>query len=436
MDLARRRRGSGEAEPLAPGTVSRVQLSPYREVLAGVQTTVVTALPLSREISTFGSVEFNETKEEHIAARQKGKILKLHVNYTGQMVHKGDPLAEMDIRYGPELMATLEDLRRARQNANRDQAAMAVKRLQLWNLTDAQIEELVQAGEVRTRLTIYSPIHGHVIRKYQREGNYVEEGTPLYDVADLDTVWVQAQVYEADQGLLRVGQRVRATTGSLPNEVFEGTLDFIYPHLDESSRTLAVRFFIDHNPEHKLRPGMYATVRIAVAPGQIDLFARALDHDWALATALDGLNPLSGLPALLRAARDRALLQRGWVLAVPESAVIDTGNLKIVYRQAAANLYEGVAVELGPRLALAGQSAAFYPMLHGLQEGDRIVTNGAFLIDAETRLNPVAGSVYSGTSGKQNAAANLVRPSTPANPEAQRPPKAQTGSSNSQEDRP
>jgi len=390
MDLAKRGKGSGRTEPLPAGTVSRVQLTPYRVVLAGVQTVPVEYKPLKKEITAFGTVEFNEVTQRHIAARQKGRILKLNVNFTGQLVGKGEELATLDVRYSPELTVTLEDLIKARRSGNKELEEMARKRLDLWDLGEEQVNEFVRTGKVTTQLTIRSPIRGHVVKKYQKEGNYVEEGVPLYDVADLDTVWVEAQVYEADQGAVRVGLPAGATTLSLPNEVFTGSLTFIYPHLDESTRTLTARFELP-NPEHRLRPGMYATVKIEVPPRAMGL--------WETPTAEpDG-------PA--------ARLEEGLLLAVPENAVIDTGASKVVYRESSANVFDGVVVELGPRMSERGKPGAYYPLLKGLKAGDRVVTNGSFLIDAETRLNPAAGSVYVGGSGGKGGPPATVRPSTP-----------------------
>jgi Cu(I)/Ag(I) efflux system membrane fusion protein len=424
MDLARRKKGTGSPAALAAGTVSRVQLTPYRVVLAGVGTSEVRYLPLSREITTFGSVEFNQTTEAHIAARQKGRIVKLYANYDGQMVEPGEKLAVLDVRYSSELMETLSELRRARQAGNAELEQMARKRLRLWDVGEEQIQEFLRTGKVGADLTITSPIHGHVIKKYQREGSLVDEGTPLYDLVNLDSVWMHAQVYEADQALLKAGQAVRATTLSLPDEVFRGTLDFIYPHLDEASRTLAVRFHIP-NPGHRLRPGMYATVHVAVGPAGLAVLARPSAGAGAgestadllahVAAAPTGPHPGMGLMPLLLAAGRQALLHRGLVPAVPDSAVIDTGNLKVVYRETAPGVFDGVAVELGPRLTLADSQAAFYPVLAGLDAGDRVATSGSFLLDAETRLNPAAGSVYYGGSGGKGGASSAVtvRPSTP-----------------------
>jgi multidrug efflux pump subunit AcrA (membrane-fusion protein) len=397
MDLAKRKKGSGKPEPLPPGVVNRVQLSPYRVVLAGVRTWEVQRLPLVKEITTYGSVEFNETKQAHIAATQKGRILKLYVNYTGQTVREGEKLALLDVRYSPELTVTLQDLIRAQKRGDREGEQMARRRLRIWDISDSQLGEMIRdyrkTGKFNTRLTIYSPLAGHVIRKFPREGSFVEEGSPLFDVDNLETVWIEAQVYEADQALLRKGQPVTATVVGLPDQEFKGTLDFVYPHLDESSRTLTVRFHLP-NKGHKLRPGMYATVTMKVSPQKMASYSKTLAED--------------------------AVSHQGQVLAVPDSAVIDTGKLKIVYREASPDVFEGMAVRLGPRMAVAEDPTAYYPVLEGLQEGDRVVTNGSFLIDAETRLNAAAGSIYfGGSGGKAGPSAVTVRPSSPLDEDAQ-----------------
>jgi Cu(I)/Ag(I) efflux system membrane fusion protein len=401
MDLVKRTKGAGQSEPLPAGTVSRVQLTPYREVLAGVQTWEVQYLPLNKVITTFGTVEFNQTTETHVAAVQKGRIARLYVNFDGQPVEKGEKLAVLDIRYDTELSATLEDLLRARRNSNREEEQSVRRRLMKFDISDAQIEEVLRSGKAGTQLTITSPTRGHVIKKYVREGNFVDECMPLFDVADLAMVWIEGQVHEADQALVREGQVVSAVTRGLPNhEPFTGRVDFIYPHLDEATRTLTVRFELP-NPGHVLRPGDYATVTIEVPPRQMEFLARQ-------PSAAEGQSNEA-------AAERRAMLDLGKVLAVPDGAVIDTGELKVVYRESAPHVCDGVAVELGPRMAQPGHSGiAFYPVLRGLAAGDRVVVNGSFLIDAETRLNPAAGSIYfGGSGGNTGPGAVTVRPSTP-----------------------
>jgi membrane fusion protein, copper/silver efflux system len=194
MPLSQRKKGeAGADEPLPPGVVSRVQVTPYRVAAAGVRTTEVAYQPLAKEISTVGFVEFDERKLARIAVRLGGRsrIDKLYANVTGQTVRKGEPLAEL---YNPDFANTVQNLLDARRGGNRDLQRVARDRLRNWGLDDDQVEEVVKAGRPTTQVTVRSPITGHVIRKYQVEGEYVEEGARLYDVADLSTVWIQAQV--------------------------------------------------------------------------------------------------------------------------------------------------------------------------------------------------------------------------------------------------
>jgi membrane fusion protein, copper/silver efflux system len=403
MPLSRRTKGDPRAaDPLPAGIVSRVQLTPYRVVLAGVNTWDVDYVPLSRELLAAGLVEFNERSQRTVSARIAGRIDKLLVSETGQMVEAGDVLAEL---YSPSLLETVQNLLRAEKTGNRDLAAGARTRLELLGIDRAQIDEIVQSGQANTHLKIRSPISGHVIQKNVREGDTIEEGMPLYEIVDLATVWIQAQIYEDDIALLPVAQEhpqaaeaerleVIATTRAFPNEEFRGRLKFVYPHVDQATRTLTVRFEIE-NPQHKLRPGSTATVRLLIPPQKIAALAGAA-----------------------MSAEQSEMLAQGRVLALPQGAVIDTGEQKVVYREAAPNQFEGVLVKLGPKM-FSADSVAYLPVLSGLARGDRIVTTGSFLVDAETRLNPAAGSIYFGGSAgaKGTAGGAATRATTPEDPE-------------------
>lgn len=393
MPLSKRKKGeAGNAEALPAGTVARVQLSPYRITLAGVRTSPVEYYPLSREVVTVGTVEFDERKLKAVAARVRGRLDTLRVNQTGQMVHAGDPLAEL---YSPDLVVTVQNLLDTREAKNMVGEKLARDRLRLWGIDDAQVEEIAKAGKPVTHLTIRSPIDGHVLKKYVREGQYVDEGGPLFDVADLSTVWVQAQLYEDDIALLPTGGHdpktgkpnfdlpVTAAPRSFPGRQFVGTLSFLFPHVDAETRTLTARFDLP-NKGHELRPGMTATVTLKLG---YDLLAKT--------PAGAGLQT-----------RD------GKILAVPEGSVIDTGARKVVYRQTLPGTFDGVAVELGPKL-IGSDGGAYYPVLSGLAEGDRVVTAGSFLVDAETRLNPALGSTYIGGSSGSKSGPAVVRPTTP-----------------------
>ena len=403
MPLSKRKKGEGHEEALPAGTVSRVQLTPYRIVLAGVRTWTVTYLPLVKEISAVGYIEFNERGQRTVSARVGGRIDKLFVDETGENVQAGDVLASL---YSPDLQVTVRNLLDAQRNKNAEYLQGAKTRLQLLGIDDKQIEDLLHSREATTHLTIRSPISGHVTKKYVREGEYVQEGMPLYDIADLSTVWVEAQVYEDDMGFLPLeqaheangqllnGPDVTATTRAFPNEPFHGKLAFVYPHVDQDSRTVMVRFQLD-NPGHKLRPGGTATIALNVAPSSVTSIVSALTDP-----------------------KQKEHLAKGQLLAVPDGSVIDTGAQKIVYRETSPGVYDGISVTLGPRM-MGPDNADYYPVLHGLNEGDRIVTSGSFLVDAETRLNPAAGSIYIGGSsgGKTEVSRAAVQPSTPVDPQ-------------------
>ncbi len=404
MPLSKRKQGRGVAEALPDGIVNRVQLTPYRVVLAGVRTWPVDYQPLTKQLTAVGYVEFNERGERTVSARVAGRIDKLVVNETGQMVEAGDELA---LLYSPELNVTVENLLNAKRSGNQQLLAGARTRLERLGIDDAQLDEILSAGQSTSHLKIRSPIDGHVITKYVREGQYVQEGTPLYEVADLSTVWIQAQIYEDDLAFLPVGdteqdrQRnlngldISATTRAFPGEVFHGKLAFIYPHVDQNTRTVTVRFELD-NPGHKLRPGSTASVTLKVEPKDVTALLSPTDDP-----------------------QRRKMLEEGRVLAVPESSIIDTGSQKIVYRQSLPNTFEGVEVSVGPSMS-GPDGAVFYPVMRGLMPGDLVVTSGSFLVDAETRLNPAAGSIYFGGSGgsQERSSVTTVRPSTPEDPDA------------------
>lgn len=423
MPLSKRKKGASTVEALPAGVVNRVQLTPYRVVLAGVQTWPVDYVPLSKEISAVGYVEFNEREQKTVSARVLGRIDELFANETGKMVKAGDELA---LLYSPDLLVTVQNLLDAKRSGNQGHLDSARTRLQLLGIDDPQIDEILAnkpdihmaankanihlgSNKADTHLRIRSPITGHVITKYVREGQYVEEGTPLYDVADLSTVWIEAQIYEDDLAFLPAGygdggdgssgsheMTVSATTRAFPDQPFEGKLAFIYPHADQDTRTVTVRFELE-NPGHKLRPGSTATVRLKIQPKDIEALSAAAQEN-----------------------HSTEMLDEGRVLAVPEGAVIDTGSQQIVYREASPGVFEGMNVSLGPAMAGPG-GAIFFPVLRGLAHGDKVVTSGSFLVDAETRLNPAAGSIYFGGSGgsQKQSSVTVVRPTTPDDPDAQ-----------------
>lgn len=383
MNLTKRKKGEQvQLDALPPGVATRLQLSPYKLVTAGIRTWEVNYQPLVKKIETVGTVEFDERKLYRISARVKGRIDKLHVNVTGQMVHPGDKLASI---YSPDLVVAVQNLLDAQNERDKE---LLRTRLRLWGVDDEQIKEFERAKKPITHVTIRSPVEGHIRKKYMIEGEAVEESAALFDVADLSTVWVEAQVYENDLAFLKLGLEIKATTEAIPGKEFKGKVSFLNPHLDLTSRTLRARFDVD-NPDHikqpdaGLRPGMFVTVRIDVPAEQ--LARQYLSRD-------------------------------GRVLAVPETAIVHTGNQYLVFRQEGPTTFDAVRVELGP-LIVGTDDAAFYPVMKGLQAGDRVVTSGSYLLDAETRVSSAAGSIYYGGTGASSKPGSTssadVRPSTP-----------------------
>jgi Cu(I)/Ag(I) efflux system membrane fusion protein len=364
-------RKKGEAAKLPEGITGRAQLSPERIQLAGIKTVAIEYRPVSKQTKTVGYIAYDQRRLSRIVSRVEGYVENLYVNETFMVVHKGDPLAEI---YSPELFSTTQELILASRGGGvADLAAAARTKLLLLGVGQQEIDGIVASGKPSPRLLIRSPQTGCVVNTKIVKGAAVEAKMTLFEVADLSTVWVEADVYENDIPFLRVGQKVEATVEAVPNRTFTGKLALIYPQLETTTRTDRVRFELD-NSQHELRPGMFATVRIDTPLESIEPYKTA--------AAKAGRIAPTG-PA------------RYEFLCVPEPAVIDTGTKKIVYVERQPGIFEGVEVELGPR---QGQ---YYPVLKGLKAGDKVATAGGFLIDAETRLNPAAASTYFGASGER-----------------------------------
>jgi biotin carboxyl carrier protein len=225
--------------------------------------------PLSRGATLAGVVEVDETRLARIHARFKGRIDKLHVKVTGQSVKKGEPLADLS---SPDLTVTTQNLLDAYQKGAAAKGLSATDsdnlvrvlhdRLRQWGIDDAQIYRIILSGMPMSQMTIHSPISGHVLRKHQVEGNYVEEGAALFDVADLSTVWIEAAIKdEADMAFLKKMLPVRVTTNAFPKREFSGQVLGLFQ--DEKDRTLKVRFTVK-NPRDELLPGMLVHVMLGL----------------------------------------------------------------------------------------------------------------------------------------------------------------------------
>jgi len=351
MPLSVRKKAS--VAPLPPNVTGRVQLSPDRIRLGGIRTEEVAPRPLVMSITTVGNVTYDESGLSRIVARASGYLEKLFVSETFTTVACGDALAEI---YSPDLYtATQELILSSKGSASPELAKGAREKLRLLGVAEQEIDSILASEGPSSRIVLRSPQSGHVIHRAVVLGAHVNAGDTLFEIADLSRVWIEAEVYERDIPFLVEGQSIEATVVAFPARVFSGTVSLVHPHLSTETRTNQVRFVLE-NPHHELRPGMFATVRIErpVAEGGA-----------------------------------------GEVLSVPERAVIDTGSKKIVYVEREPGLFEGVRVELGHRVG------GFYPVVSGLQAGERVAATGAFLVDAETRLSPGAGSTFLGAAGSE-----------------------------------
>lgn len=413
MPLSKRKKG--EASKLPEGVTARVQFSPFRIAQGGIRTSAVEWKPLEREIETVGFVDYDERKLARITARFPGRVEALAVDFTGTSVERGKPLATL---YSPEVYAAEESLVTAARGLHDAESAAtpdahaverdrtlvdaARSRLTLWGLWPEQVEAIEKSGKASPTVDVLAPLAGIVTKKTVVAGDYVAEGAALFDVADLSTVWVKARVYEDDLGVVAVGQKVSATASAYPGETFEGTVVFVDPFLDRATRTADLRVDLP-NPGGRLKPGMYVAATVRVAFADVEPFRsmpRPLASDktrviWTcpmhpqIVRDAAGDCPICGMHLVKK---EVPAVGPKDVLAVPETAVVDTGKRKIVYVESSPGVFDAHEVVLGPRAGID------YPVVKGLDAGMRVATAGSFLIDAETRLNPAAAGSYFGAS--------------------------------------
>ncbi len=423
MPLSLRKKGAPMILP--PGVIGRVSLSPNRVRMAGIRTSEIGLRPMIQSIRTVGTVVHDQSHESQIVSRISGYVERLFVAKSYVHVHKGDPLAEI---YSPEVFAAVQELKVASTIRGSNLANIARDKIRLLGIEDVDIDSMLRSNEGKYRVTIRSPSDGHVIKKMLQLGSTVSQGEILFEMADLTSIWIEAEVYERDIALVNEGQEITATIEAYPNRIFKGKVSLIYPELDVVTRTNRVRFEIT-NKELHLRAGMYATVNLNVEVQRTEPFQTKLASTTMMpgnektAIAKQAVCPVTGAklgsmgdPVAVQADGQRVYLccagceialaeepkkyvsrirtvSDTAVLAVPETAVIDTGDQKIVYVEREVGVYEGVLVELGPK------SNGYYAVISGLLPGDQVAAAGAFLIDAETRLNPAASASYFGASG-------------------------------------
>ncbi len=329
----------------APG-LATVHIPTAKQQLIGVRTSEVVRAPFRRTIRAVGRVSYDETRLRHIHTKIAGYVEKLYANATGAVVLEGQPL--MDI-YSPELLASQQEYLVALQARARtagssipsvarsgdELVASARRRLELFDLSDAQIREIEQTGRARRTVTLYAPISGTILERKVTQGERIEPEMELLNMADLSDIWVLASVYEYELPFVRQGQEASMSLTYLPGKTLEGHVSFVYPVLDPSTRTALVRVEFP-NPGLALKPDMYAEVTLSA-----DLGERT---------------------------------------AVPASAVMDTGTRSIVFVDKGNGYFEPRDVKIGLRLPDT------YEVLSGLEPRDKVLTSANFFVDSESNL--------------------------------------------------
>ena len=342
-----------DVEPKANLPEGAFQISPEKQQLIGVQYGEAAYSPVSKTVRAVGRLAYDETKIVRIHTRFEGWIEKVWVDFTGKLVEKGQPLISV---YSPELLQTQQEFMLARRgreelaestfrgaiNASESLYQAARKRLELWDINEAQIAELEKSGKPTKTLTLYAPTDGFVLTRNAFPKQRVTPETELYAIADLSTIWVIADVYEYEAPEIKLGQTANVTLAYYPGRTFRGKVTYIYPQLDSATRTLKVRIELA-NPKFELKPDMYANAELKIDYGKR--------------------------------------------LVVPQEAVLDSGSEQTIFIAHEGGYFEPRKVQLGAKVDNT------FIVLGGLKAGERVVTSANFLVDSESKLKSAAGGM-------------------------------------------
>lgn len=369
----------------SPNEEATIQLRDSARLMAGVETALVERRKLSHELRAVGKVQYNETALATITSRVDGYVERLFVDYTGVQVKAGDHLVEI---WSPELFIAQEELFSELRSATNPRLGAKLK-LQRLGLTPEQVDELIRTRTATERVTLLSPITGTVTEKMVVQKSAVKAGDVLYRLANLDSVWVYLDIYEYELPWVHYGQEVEVTTEARPGKMFRGRVWFINPVVTEESRTVKVLLNIN-NEGQQLKPGMFVS---AVIRSQL------LADGSPASTGLEGKFSCPMHPSVVESAAGKCRIcgmdlvqipgtpsgpaaeQDELVLAVPASAVLDSGLRKLVYVERAPNQFAAVQITTGPR------ADDWFPVFSGLKEGDRVAVRGNFLLDSQFQIS-------------------------------------------------
>lgn len=344
---------TGAGQTMADLPEGAFQISPEKQQLIGVQYGEVAYKPAIKTLRTVGRLTYDETKIVRIHTKVEGWIENVYIDFTGKEVKKGQPLISI---YSPDLLQTQQEYLLALKGRDelsespfREAVAgsesllqAARKRLELWDISDEQIDELEKAGKPNKTMTLYAPAGGFVLSRNSFPKQRVTPEMELYAIADLSTIWVIADVYEYEAPEIKTGQLADVTLTYYPGRVFRGRVDYIYPQLDATTRTLKVRIEVP-NPKLALKPDMYANAELKIDYGRR--------------------------------------------LVIPQEAALDSGSEQLVFVSRGGGYFEPRKIQLGPKVDNN------FIVLGGLKAGEKIVTSANFLIDSESRLKSATGGM-------------------------------------------
>ena len=373
-----------EAGAAGPGAIA---VSPTTMQSMGVRTAKVEVRPLTHDTWTVGLVNFNERNLTVINTKVSGWVEHLYINATGDPVRRGQALLSI---YSPDLVSAQDEYLLALRNLKnleknpypeladgaRRLAAASRRRLEYFDVSAAQIDALKSSGHVKKQLVLASPAKGIVTKRMVTQGQMVQAGMPLLEVADLSTIWVDADIYQYELPWIKVGQKVEMSLSYMPGETFAGQIDYIYPYLKETTRTVKVRLKFP-NPQLKLKPDMFAQVEIK--------------------------SPVTKE-----------------VVVVPTEAVLDTGLKQHVFIALGGGKFEPREVKLG----VYGDGNNYREVLSGLKGGEEVVTSAQFLLDSESRFREAVQMMLAPQGAPEPGKAatpSAPAPGAPA-PEAHIPP--------------
>jgi len=342
----------GEHPQEAAGKV--VYVSPARQQLIGVRTAAIERRPLESSIRTVGTLAYDETRVTQIHTKIAGWVERVYVDYVGKLVRRDEPLLDV---YSPELVSTQTEYLlalKARSELGASPVAAtrsaaealfvaARDRLRLWDIPESEIETLERTREVRKTLTLHAPFDGIVLERNVFPGQYIAPEMPTFKIADLSRIWAFGAVFEYELPLVRLGQPVEIEFAyGAASRKLQGTITYVYPEIDPQTRRVKIRAEFE-NPGLQLKPDTYVTFVIRVRGGER--------------------------------------------LVIPKEAVIDTGVTRYALLAHPNGYFEPREIEVGP------PDDDSYPLLAGLDEGDRVVTSAQFLIDSETNLQAAMQSM-------------------------------------------